>query len=95
MRGIKQYRETVFFITTVIAIVAGIIGAIAAYSVTVDDPIPEMPSLFEEIDILQRDWSGECLYFLFLLSPFHDNIIQHCCFFENSDQELNDPCDDV
>lgn len=47
MSGTKQYKEVVFCV----AIVAGIIGAIAAYSAFVNEPIPETPSVFEEVNL--------------------------------------------
>jgi hypothetical protein len=43
----KQYREVVFCV----AIVVGIIGAIAAYSAFVNEPIPETPSVFEDVNL--------------------------------------------
>ncbi len=47
MSRTKQYKEVVFCV----AIVAGLIVAIAAYSVFVDEPIPETPSVFEDVDL--------------------------------------------
>jgi len=45
--GVKQYKELVFSI----AVLVGIIGAIAAYLSFVDDPIPEIPSIFENVNV--------------------------------------------
>jgi hypothetical protein len=45
--GTKQYKEVVLCV----AIVAGIIGAIAAYSAFVNEPIPETPSVFEDVNL--------------------------------------------
>ena len=47
MRGTKLYKEVVFCV----AIVVGIIGAIAAYSAFVNEPIPETPSVFEDVNL--------------------------------------------
>jgi len=47
MSETKRYKEVVFCV----AIVVGIIGAIAAYSVFVNEPIPETPSVFEDVNL--------------------------------------------
>ena len=47
MSGEKPFRELFFLV----AIVAGIVGAIMAHSAFVNEPLPETPSVFEEVTL--------------------------------------------
>jgi len=43
----RRYKEIIFSV----AILGGAVGAIWAYSASVDDPIPERPSVFEDVNL--------------------------------------------
>ena len=58
MSETKKYKEVVFCV----AIVAGIIGAIAAYSVFVNEPMPETPSVLEHVNLSH-------VFFILMLVP--------------------------